>query len=172
MRHKMSDLFDDFLRRRRTEKAPGTYLRDLGKVRNHLGPGLGHLDVEDLTEDILRDFLYDLTQKPRVKPTYDPVQRLMVPAGPNDRLLGLSPLRDTYTVLNLVLKDAISHGYIRDNPLAGIKRASRYGVELEDASAAFRGVRPTNGALSESESRQFLLAFLGLRQGERLGTRA
>ncbi|MCL3838008.1 tyrosine-type recombinase/integrase [Aeromicrobium duanguangcaii] len=167
-KHLMGDLLDDFLRRRKRNVAPGTYQRDVGKIKNHIRPALGHRYVEDLTTDNLDEFFYDLRQKPKTRPTYDTVTMDFVEPAPGERLLGSSPLRDTYTIVNLVMKDALDKGWIESNPLAGVKRQKR-DQEVTLRPEAIQTFDSLIGDLTEDERREFLLAFLGLRQSERLG---
>lgn len=167
-KHLMGDLLDDFLRSRKRRVAAGTYQRDVGRVKNHIRPALGHRFLEDLTSDDLEEFFYDLSQKPKTRPTYDPVTKTMVPPSRGERLLGPSALRDTFTVVNLVMQDAMARGWIERNPLAGLKRPKNDSeITLRpEAIATFDALLPD---LTDDERREFLLAFLGLRQGERLG---
>lgn len=171
-KHLMDTLLSAFLERRRIDPAirEGTLQRDKGKIENHIKPLLGAEYIEDLTEDRLRTVFHDLSTKPKVRPYYDPATRGMVDPAPGEKLLGPSPLRDIYTILNLVIKDAMKRGWIDENPLAGIKRATRSGMEGKtDRSGAFSAFDRLIDDLTPDESRQFLLAFLGLRQSERLG---
>lgn len=172
-KHSMQFLMHELLKQRERAISPEFFKRDKGRVETHILPStLGQMYVEDVTPEAIEDFFYALKKKPATKRVRNK-DGVLAPPPPGTPLLGPSPLRDIYTLLNRGFALAMTRGWIDKNPISPVTREKRSGKEsIVDRSEVFAVFDKLVTDLTVDERHQFLLAFYGLRQSERLGLQA
>lgn len=128
-----------------------------GYFKNHILPHIGDRRLDSLTEtDLLT--LFNLT----------------LPAKKDDKgrqLLGGPARRNIYMALSGCLKFAVRQHYIAVNPLEAVKppRKEKPKDDIDAVLAEGRTVLEAIQTGDKPDEARWLLAFLGLRRGERLG---
>lgn len=142
-------VFDEWLKQQAREgRRPASLNTYEGAINAYLKPHLGHLPLKELESVAVRD-LYNALQ---------------------DKGLATKTIRFARTVLNLILRDAVAWGYLKENPAEGIKAPK--GAEGRaahcmnpDEARAF-----VEAALLDPDDLVFVFALLtGLRPEEYLG---
>lgn len=124
---------------------------------NHILPHIGNRRLDSLREE---DFLtlFNLTLAQKV----DKSGKLLLQAKSR---------RNIYMALSGCLKYAVRQGYLNANPLEAVKAPSKQAPK-EDIDAVLADGRKVLAAIQKGDNpdeARWLLAFLGLRRGERLG---
>ncbi len=128
-----------------------------GYFKNHILPALGARRLDSLSETDLNLFIYQT-----------------LPAKTNAKgrqLLSAPSRRNIYMALSGCLKFAVRSNYIAVNPLRAVRAPNKAKPE-DDIDAVLADSRRLLDAIQSGEhpdEARWLLAFLGLRRGERLG---
>ena len=147
----VSALADEWLEQKRREGKRPASLNTYGDTcKAYLAPHVGHLRLKELTPLAVRNLLNTL----------------------QDRGLSTTTISYARTVLNLILKDAVAWGYLRENPAQNIKAPAgaegrvAHSLNVDEARAL------VEAALLDPDDLVFAFALLtGLRPEEYLGIR-
>lgn len=147
----VSELLDEWLAQKRREgKREATLYAYKDACHFYIRPALGHLRLKELTPLRVRDMLNGL----------------------QDRGLATSTITYARTILRMALRDAISWGYLRDNPAAAVKAPKGTEGREGSAMAPDEARKLVEAALLDPEDLVFAFALLtGLRPEEYLGLR-
>lgn len=118
-------------------------------MRNHIGPGIGHMELEDVKPVHLRSFFADMYR----------------------REVGVGAIDMVYRLLSKSFRAAIADDLIEKSPMAAIKRPKQAATKLdpparEELDAIVAAIQPRYKALT------LVMAWCGLRIGEAAGLRA
>ena len=128
-----------------------------GYFKNHILPALGTRRLDSLTETDLNLF-FNQTLPGKTKPD-------------GGQLLSAPSRRNIYMVLSACLQFAVRNNYIAVNPLRAV-RAPKKAKPTDDIDVVLADSRRLLDAIQTGkhpDEARWLLAFLGLRRGERLG---
>lgn len=143
-----------------------TLARYKGAVENHIKPHIGFIPIRLLDKRNVENLLYNILPAKKVM-RKNKNGELVVTAEP---LLGNSPMRKVYDLLHQSLEEAVNDNIIVRSPMATIPRITK----TEPKDEGFDRLTWLPGRIMErlhgtSEATRWVLAFYGLRQGERLG---
>src|ERR1043165_3210152 len=145
----VSELLDEWLvQKEREGKRTATLYAYRDAFRFYLKPALGNLMLRELTPLRVRDMLNGL----------------------QDRSLATSTIRYARTILRMALRDAISWGYLRENPAAGVKVPKGAEGRIAYAMKPVEAQALVKAALEDPDDLVFVFALLtGLRPEEYIG---
>lgn len=146
-----TELQREWLEQKKREGKRPASLDTYGDVcRAYLLPYLGQLRLKELTPVVVRNLLNAL----------------------HDQGLATTTIRYARTVLQLILKDAVSWGYLKDNPAANIKAPAGAGGRALNSLNVEEARSLVETALLDPDDLVFVFALLtGLRPEEYLGIR-
>jgi integrase len=145
----ISELVGEWLAQKEREgKRPASLYTYDGVVKTYVTPYVGNLRLKELTPVAVRN-LYNTLQ---------------------DKGLSTATIRYARTVLNLVLKDAISWGYLKENPAQNVKAPKGAEGRVTYCMDADQARALVEAALLDPDDLIFAFAVLtGLRPEEYLG---
>ncbi len=155
-------VLDDWLSYQRSRIGVDSWKGYEAKVRIYLRPSLGETPVRLLTRDDVEDYIYSTL------PATVPYNR----ATP----LGKSSIRAIYWTLSAALDFALQRGWVDRNVAKGVEPPQKRKPTRQERDQLYKAARWTaQHTIKNLEKRddraRWLLAFLGLRQGEVLGLR-
>lgn len=157
----LDDYLEEWLRRRRTQLRPGTFVGYRGTIRNHIRPRFGCLRLSELD--------------PRgVEQTY---AELLVAGALNGGPLSPRSVQLIHAILHRALEDARLDGLLDRNPLKHVSPPRRHAgaVELNDGPQVWTFAESARFLASLEAHRHRALWHLalstGARQGELAGLR-
>lgn len=136
--------------RKTAGKAEGTINGDLNNITNHIRPEYGNKVLSTITESDLREFV-----------------NVTLPA----KGLGGSVIRRVFLTTRLVFTHALRRGYITDDPCKWMDAPVYEPVvrNSENSKRTWMPERMLERLKGTPEEGYWVMAFLGLRQSERLG---
>lgn len=135
-------------------------------VRDHIAPHIGHIPIRLLSQADIEKLLYvTLPAKKKVRKNAAGEKVIT-----NEQLLGNSPMRKIYDLLNGALNEAVKDQVILRSPMTNIPRIEKTDPKDEDlGKKTWMPERIMEKLHGSGEEARWILAFYGLRQSERLG---
>ena len=165
----LDDLCELYLAEGASHKKPATLRADRGRIRNHILPVLGRLQIDQITRADVERMVRDVTAGKTAAPTLKQQGRGRAAQG------GQGTAGQALAVLGAVMSFAVARGLRNDHPVRGVKkppirRMERFLSEAEiarlgealDAENAATGNPYPSAAIR-------LLLFTGCRRSEVLG---
>lgn len=149
-------LENDWLPELDTQVKASTYASVESHVRLHIGPAIGHINIEQLTRRDLTQFYANLLKKP---------------ASGRRRPLSRTSVQRVHATLHWALEGLVQSGRLSSNPARGIRQKRR---KWETYEFRIWTVRELNRFLTQNKTDPLfalwrLLAMTGMRRGEALG---
>jgi integrase len=143
-----------------------TLVRYKGAIEQHIKPHIGDTPIRLIDEKQLRKLLFETL--PAKRKTKKNSEGIVVTTG--EQLLGNSPIRKIYDILNVSLREAANKGMIARNPMDSIARIAKSEQKEEGLDRlTWIPLRLMERLHDTGQAHIWVLAFYGLRQAERLG---
>jgi integrase len=130
-------------------------------IQRHIVPHIGHIPVRSLNEDHIRTLL---------RTTLPGKTRLVKGRSEPEPLLGPTPIRTVQNVLQMMCDYGVKKRILLENPMDNVPRVKK----AEQKDEGLENLRWLSSYLKHhlegtDEEAQWIFAFWGLRQSERLG---
>lgn len=136
-------------------------VRYQGLIRNHINPHIGNIPIRLLSRKDIETLLFITLPKKR---------KLKAGAETDEPLLGATPLRTVQAIVNMACKWGVNEKILMENPTIGIPAIGKDEPKFEAIDKkGWIPRRIIKNLEGNEEEARWILAFYGLRQGERLG---